>query len=534
MAADVTCLALTKTFFHPYLLPLKALYFFQIGATACIIPYIPLFLQSLGLNAAENGIIFGVLPFVAMLSKPTAGALMDKLKAPYMVLRVFVLIELTFISAIYFIPALPGPTLPSPVHNISCLFNSSTSTELQAIAESGEGNFTCLYRVSTVEESYQNETFYEISLIEELRQANYSDCECSWLPFPRGNASDDIVQWTMQFWLTGLILIVGWFGYGAVFTLGDAIAFHVLESSPIPTTYGSSRCFGTLGYAVFSLIIGLLMDSFSETSAAADRDFVPSFATFVVAGFCGIVVSFFLRHEKGSVVGKQAEAMARQDSVAVEKGHTDSLAKVSLWTLLTADVVLFWSGIFVNGACTGMLYGYLTWYQSELGASSLLMGITIFAQCAFETPMMATSGWVIGKLGYHGCMLMALVSFGIRFIGYSYLVDPWYILIIEVTHAFGFGLFYANMSCFAFDKAPPGATGTLQGILGATYEGIGQGVGGLVAGFLYYKYGGRNTWRGYGILALGFATLYAVLAFFLRKRAQTAKTVDFPLQQKQN
>lgn len=121
-----------------------------------------------------------------------------------------------------------------------------------------------------------------------------------------------------------------------------------------------------------------------------------------------------------------------------------------------------------------MLYGYLGWYQSELGASGLLLGVTIFAQCAYEAPMMALSGWVIRKVGYHGCMLMALVSFGLRFIAYSFLVDPWYILMIDFTHAFGFGLFYATMNSFAFDKAPPGLTGTLQGILGATYEGFGN------------------------------------------------------------
>ena len=87
--------------------------------------------------------------------------------------------------------------------------------------------------------------------------------------------------------------------------------------------------------------------------------------------------------------------------------------------------------------------------------------------------MMAISSWIIRKLGYHGCMLLCLLSFGVRFLGYYWMTNPWYVLLIDFVHSVGYGLFYASMTSFAFEKAPPGATATLQGILGATYEGFG-------------------------------------------------------------
>ncbi|OQV12201.1 hypothetical protein BV898_13543 [Hypsibius exemplaris] len=107
-----------------------------------------------------------------------------------------------------------------------------------------------------------------------------------------------LVQWTHQFWLTGLLLAVGWFGYGAAVTLNDAIAFSVVESSPVKTTYGANRVLGTMGWASFALLIGLLLQTFSDSAAAEDRDFTPAFATFAVAAVLAFGATFFLRAPK--------------------------------------------------------------------------------------------------------------------------------------------------------------------------------------------------------------------------------------------
>ena len=128
----------------------------------------------------------------------------------------------------------------------------------------------------------------------------------------------------------------------------------------------------------------------------------------------------------------------------------------------------------MSGVCSGVLYGYLAWYQSELGASGLLLGITVFVQASYEAPMMAVSEWFIRKAGYHGCVMLCLLSYGVRFIGYYFIKNPWLVLPIDVTHSVGYGLFYASMTSFAFEKAPPGTSATLQGLLGAIYEGFGN------------------------------------------------------------
>lgn len=71
-------------------------------------------------------------------------------------------------------------------------------------------------------------------------------------------------------------------------------------------------------------------------------------------------------------------------------------------------------------------------------------------------------------------MTLVLVAFGVRFVSYHFLTNPWWILPIEVLNGVSFGLFYATMTTYANALTPPGLEGTMQGIVSAAFEGIGK------------------------------------------------------------
>ncbi|XP_055348795.1 major facilitator superfamily domain-containing protein 6-like [Paramacrobiotus metropolitanus] len=475
-----------KAFFHPYLLSLKTLYFFQLGAQSCLVPYVPLYIKHLGLNASENGIIFGSLPFVSMLAKPVTGALSDKFKAPYALARIFSLMQLAFFISVYFVPSM---NVLHPIHNITCHTSNTAYYD-----SSNLGNFTCINLIDNSTFSAQVPTANISSYV-----ADQCDLNCSWIP-PLETTADGIsIRWTLQFWLSGLLLIFAWYGYASVVTLDDSIAFGIVNSAPVPTTYGANRVLGTMGWAIGALAVGFLLDEFSDTSPQ-DRDFTPAFIAFAVAAVLGVASTLFLP--------KQILVENEKLLLSVTK------------SVFTFEVLLFCAGTFVAGINSGLLYGYLAWYQSDLGATNLLLGITVFVQCCYEAPMMAVSGWIIKKIGYHGCMLLCLVSFGIRFLAYGLIVDPWFVLLIDIVHSVGFGLSYAAMTNFAFAKAPVGGTATLQGILGSTYEGIGQGIGGIAAGLFYQQYGARATWLGYSVFSFTASIFYAIFSFIHSRSAK--------------
>jgi len=71
-------------------------------------------------------------------------------------------------------------------------------------------------------------------------------------------------------------------------------------------------------------------------------------------------------------------------------------------------------------------------------------------------------------------MSLVLFAFGVRFLIYSILENPWWCLPVELFQGFTFGLFYATMASYASIVAPPGTEATVQGSVGAVFEGIGK------------------------------------------------------------
>ena len=78
--------------------------------------------------------------------------------------------------------------------------------------------------------------------------------------------------------------------------------------------------------------------------------------------------------------------------------------------------------------------------------------------------------------GHFGCMTAALSCLGIKLIGYSLLVEPWYAVPVEIVSAAGYPMFHVSMTAFASSAsaAAPGTSATMQCLFGSTYEGLGE------------------------------------------------------------
>jgi MFS family permease len=141
----------------------------------------------------------------------------------------------------------------------------------------------------------------------------------------------------------------------------------------------------------------------------------------------------------------------------------------------------------------------------------ILQGLISIVQCfGGELPFFYVSSWFIKKLGHDHCMTLVLAGFALRFILYSIITHPWLILPIELLQGVTYGIFYSNMASYAYVISPPGSVATVQGIVGAAFEGIGVGFGSLVGGFLYKNISGRTTFRTFGIFTAIFCLLHHI------------------------
>jgi len=70
-------------------------------------------------------------------------------------------------------------------------------------------------------------------------------------------------------------------------------------------------------------------------------------------------------------------------------------------------------------------------------------------------------------------MTLVFIIIAVRYIGYSFLINPWFVLIFEPLQIY-FGLFYSTLTSFASIKASPGTEATMQGIMNVFVEGFGK------------------------------------------------------------
>lgn len=122
-----------------------------------------------------------------------------------------------------------------------------------------------------------------------------------------------------------------------------------------------------------------------------------------------------------------------------------------------------------------MIWNFLFWHLEELADTKgacdyqaqswmkTLQGFAMAIQCfGGELPFFFLSGWILKKIGHIHSMSLVLLGFGVRFLLYSVLTNPWYVLPIELLNGVTFGIFYSTMASYASIAAPPGTEATLQ------------------------------------------------------------------------
>lgn len=68
---------------------------------------------------------------------------------------------------------------------------------------------------------------------------------------------------------------------------------------------------------------------------------------------------------------------------------------------------------------------------------------------------------------------VSFVMFSVRFFIYSIIEDPLWVLPVELTNGITFALAFVAGISYAAEVAPSGSEGTLQGLFGMAYHGIG-------------------------------------------------------------
>lgn len=206
-------------------------------------------------------------------------------------------------------------------------------------------------------------------------------------------------------------------------------------------------------------------------------------------------------------------------------------------------VLFILSGFFMS-----MQWNYFFLYLEEIyyNKFALISALSMVGQSLLgELPFFILSRKVIDCLGRSHTLSVSVISIGIRFLIYAYLLPNYTmycIVLADCLQGPNYGLFYVVMTEvgleFSYcddetieqlasggdldrldqrqvDSVRLSLRSTVQSVAFACYEGIGVGIGSLVGGWLVAEYGFRTLWQSMAIgsIVLGIINIFFELVF---------------------
>ena len=90
-------------------------------------------------------------------------------------------------------------------------------------------------------------------------------------------------------------------------------------------------------------------------------------------------------------------------------------------------------------------------------------------------PFLYISDYLVARIGQTNIFIIALLTYSVRYIGYSYITSPWQVFPFEAMEIFTLNLFKIAQLEKTREKAPTGLLATLNGLSGCMHYGLGKG-----------------------------------------------------------
>lgn len=280
--------------------------------------------------------------------------------------------------------------------------------------------------------------------------------------------------------------VLHFFQSGAV-PISDGLALGYVARTGIE--FGRIRQWGAIGFALATLVAGMLVDAFWLG------------VIFYVYAFAQFSAFLFLQ-------GVQTERSV--EAVNVFKGLSE-LIRLPRYMLFLASAFLIFGPINAHNIFFGLLY-------EQLGGQIAGIGLAFLLFAGSEAPFMKWSGFFIKRLGLEKTIFIAALVSSLRWFWYGTGPTPFAVLALFFIQGFSAGLYLASAAQFVRENAPD----TLRVTALAVYTSMGLGLGSMAAnvvgGMLVDTYGVLRTYTFFGgLTVLGLVPLTIVTWFVKRK-----------------
>ncbi|KAK3737798.1 hypothetical protein QZH41_015854, partial [Actinostola sp. cb2023] len=189
--------------------------------------------------------------------------------------------------------------------------------------------------------------------------------------------------------------------------------------------YGKQRLFGSFGWGAGALLAGAIVTAFHSCPYSDNINYVPVFYVFAVAMFVAFIVTFFFKFTSSN------------------EDHEESKIKSCIQGLMLFKNVKNAAFIFVLFFC-GFLHSlklsFLFWYLQDIGGTPILFTLIVLINSLSEVFMFYIATYVVRKLGHDAVLYIGLWCYGVKYLLYSYIQHPWYVLPVETLQGVTYGL----------------------------------------------------------------------------------------------
>ncbi|XP_015917503.1 major facilitator superfamily domain-containing protein 6-like [Parasteatoda tepidariorum] len=505
-----------KSFFHidREMIRFKAHFFLSIGAMGVALPYLPIVARNrIGLSATSLAAVLTTQQLLAVITKPVIGYVADYFNKLKLIIITLLTVQAIALFLVIAVPPIHKSTTIDFGGDEFTMIIARPSLNVEFICVSSANATALCFKNKNSPEVYGTELNCSCSVATPVPLENVTDTHERWgtlksVPldqgetFPcmisRNNNGEGVSDFaTLEFWMFAITTTLMSTCVSSVFTLGDTACFETVEK--VKGDFGRQRMFGAVGWGTMSAIGGLLID--------LTHDYV---AAWVLMAVLKIITIWNI------------------SQLDLVKPHfSQNLLKDVGKVLKSLEFVAFEWGVFFNGLGAGIMWFYLLWFLAGLGANTFLCGLVNYVQCFLgEIPFMYFSGWFIQKLGHFNLITLSLLSYALRFLWYSYLYNPWLVLPMEIAHAFTYGTFYPTVASYGKKSAKPGTEATTQSILFTTHEGLGAGLGCILAGIGFDLVGSHQTFFYVSLMGFCAAIFNAVNTYLLNRRSSEVLTLS--------
>ena len=448
----------------------KVLVFCYYGSMNQLTGYLVAFLADLGLNPEQAGVIAGLKCFIKVFGGIMLAWLVDYMKRPKHV------ILLAILAITIFVTSLPFTGYYFNAKNVSFHHHQKESTT-SGLNNGSDNNASANYA------SEKN--------IEEGNTKKLNDI--------------------LMFWVM-LILSSSYGFFDGVHPLLDTAVMNVVKvKGEGKTNFAFQRMWGSIGYALVPLLTGICIELCHHCLFS---QYMPVFYIFF-----SLQIIFLLALTQLYI--PKDEDRFDSKSPLIKKVRNIIIFKQLLKTVTQMDVwVILFNSLF-QGMVFMAQWGFniLLMEREMTNFSQTTSGLAFFSTSlaeAFIAPFVGQITKSIGSPFY--AMALGLSGYSITFIFYYVTRNSVYVIFINIITGLAFPLYICILPEELYRLSKRDCRTLMFGLDKGVYTGLGFGIGGVVAGNLFKRYGGKNMFLLFAIGSMLVAIATALYGFFKKRK----------------